>query len=44
MPQRRRHRMSFGAASDELGGTCFRLWAPAARMVEFIIGPSADGG
>ena len=38
MPQRRRHRMLFGADTDELGGTCFRLWAPAACMVEFIIG------
>ena len=44
MPQRRRHRMPFGAEPDELGGTCFRLWAPAARTVELIIGPQADGG
>jgi len=37
MPLRRRHR-------NELGGTRFRLWAPAARMVEFVMGPHADGG
>jgi 1,4-alpha-glucan branching enzyme len=41
LPQRR---MPFGAETDELGGTCFRLWAPAARTVELIIGPQADGG
>lgn len=29
LPQRR---MPFGAETDELGGTCFRLWAPAARI------------
>ena len=29
LPQRL---MPFGAETDELGGTCFRLWAPAARI------------
>ena len=30
--------MPFGAETDELGGTCFRLWGPAACTVELIIG------
>jgi len=37
MPQRRRHRMPFGAETDRLGGTRFRLWAPAASAVELVV-------
>ncbi len=44
MPPRRRHRMPFDAAIGELGGAGFRLWAPAARTVELVSGPQADGG
>jgi 1,4-alpha-glucan branching enzyme len=44
MPLLRRNRMPFYAATGESGDACFRLWAPAARTVELIIGPQADGG
>lgn len=37
MPKRRRHHMPFGAETDDLGGTRFRLWAPAARTVELVV-------
>ena len=46
LPQRR---MPFGAETDELGGTCFRLWAPAARIgsqparAPQLMTPLADG-
>jgi malto-oligosyltrehalose trehalohydrolase len=36
MPQRRRHRMPFGAETER-GGTRFRLWAPAAAAVDIAI-------
>jgi maltooligosyltrehalose trehalohydrolase len=42
MPQRRRHRMPFGAEIDERGGTRFRLWAPAARAVELVVETQAE--
>ena len=34
MPRRRRHRMPFGAETNDEGGTRFRLWAPAADTVD----------
>ena len=46
LPQRR---MPFGAETDELGGTCFRLLAPAARIgsqparAPQLMTPLADG-
>ena len=35
---RRSHRMPFGAQLDERAGTRFRLWAPAARRVDVMLG------
>jgi maltooligosyltrehalose trehalohydrolase len=34
---RRRHRMPFGAETDDRGGTRFRLWAPAAHAVDLVL-------
>jgi maltooligosyltrehalose trehalohydrolase len=38
---KRRHAMPFGAELRVDGGTCFRLWAPAARRVDLVLTATA---